>query len=219
MGLMDRDYMKDRQRERPFRPPPDRSGVSTIGIAIIFITALFGLYKVAEWKLNQRATELATKNAAVEPTETSHVINVRPRTTDQPFPPLPSYQNAPDPQPGSRTVTKCVVNGKTSYSDGNCATGAIASQIVTKANHNLMDAVRMPVVTQAAELVSQSSVVVVQGNQGSDYAAMKAECAALDEHIKYLDAMARQPQSAQTQDWIRDERKKARDRQSRIPCR
>ncbi len=218
MGLMDRDYMKDHQRERPFSPPPDRSGVSTIGIAIIFIAALFGLYKAAEWKLNQRAAELAAKNAAVEAAETSHAINVRRRTTDQPFPPLPSYQNAPDAQSENPTVTKCVVNGKTSYSDGNCATGATASQIVTKANHNLMDAVRMPVVTQAAEPESQSSVVV-QGNQGSDYAAMKAECAALDERIKYLDAMARQPQGAQTQDWIRDERKKARDRQSRIPCR
>lgn len=217
MGLMDRDYMKDRQRERPFSPPTDRSSVSTIGIAIIFIAVLFGLYKAADWKLNQRANDLAAKKAAAEATETNRSTNIRPQV-DQPLPPLPSYQNTPDAQPGSRTVTKCVVNGKTSYSDGKCATGAIASQIVTKANHNLMDAVRMPGVTQAAEPVSQSSVVG-QGNQGSDYAAMKAECAALDEHIKYLDAMARQPQSAQTQDWMRDERKKARDRQSRIPCR
>lgn len=218
MGLMDRDYMKDRQRERPFSPPPERSGMSTFGIAFIFIAALFGLYKAADWKLNQRAYEPAAKKAAAAAIETKGPTNVRSQTTDQPHPPLPNYQNAPDAQPGSRTVTKCVVNGKTSYSDGDCATGAIASQVVTKANHNLMDAVRMPVVTQAIEPVSQSSVVV-QGNQGSDYAAMKAECAALDEHIKYLDAMARQPQGAQTQDWIRDERKKARDRQSRIPCR
>lgn len=217
MGLMDRDYMKDRQRERPFSPPPERSGISTFGIAFIFIAALFGLYKAADWKLNQRANALATKKATAAAIETKG-STVKPQTTDQPLPPLPSYQTVPDAQPGSRTVTKCVVNGKTSYSDGNCATGAIASQVVTKANHNLMDAVRMPVVTHAAEPAPPSSVVA-QGNQSSSYAAMKAECAGLDEHIKYLDALARQPQGAQTQDWIRDERKKARDRQNRIPCR
>lgn len=217
MGLMDRDYMNDRQRERPFSPPTDQSSVSTIGIAIIFIAVLFGLYKAADWKLNQRANDLAAKKAAAEATETNRSTNIRPQV-DQPLPPLPSYQNTPDAQPGSRTVTKCVVNGKTSYSDGNCATDAIASQVVTKANHNLMDAVRIPKITQAAEPVPQPSVAV-QGTQGSDYTAMKAECEALDEHIKYLDAVARQPQGPQMQDWIREERKKARDRQARIPCR
>jgi len=45
-----------------------------------------------------------------------------------------------------------------------------------------------------------------------------AECQALNETIARLDAMARQPQSAQTQDWIRNERKKARDRQFQIQC-
>lgn len=214
---MDRDYMNDRQRERPFSPPTDRSGISTFGITFIFIAALFGLYKAADWKLNQRANELAATKAAAEATETNRSTNIRPQV-DQPLPPLPSYQNAPDAQPGSRTVTKCLVNGKTSYSDGNCAAGAVASQVVTKANHNLMDAVRVPVVTRAEEPVPQSSVVS-QANPGADVAAMKAECRLLDKEVESLDAMARQPQGPQMQDWIRDQRKKVRDRQNRIPCR
>jgi hypothetical protein len=48
--------------------------------------------------------------------------------------------------------------------------------------------------------------------------AKRAECSALDQHIIDLDSMARQPQSAATQDWIRSERKTARDRQFELRC-
>lgn len=40
-----------------------------------------------------------------------------------------------------------------------------------------------------------------------------AECKALDAKIANYDAMARQPQSGQMQDWITAEKKKARDQQ------
>jgi hypothetical protein len=45
------------------------------------------------------------------------------------------------------------------------------------------------------------------------------ECKWLDERIRHLDSMARQPQSASTQDWISKKRKEARDRQFRLRCR
>jgi len=45
-----------------------------------------------------------------------------------------------------------------------------------------------------------------------------AECTALKDRIVYLDALARQPQSGQTQDRIRDEKKQVRDRQFRLRC-
>lgn len=44
-------------------------------------------------------------------------------------------------------------------------------------------------------------------------------CEALDQRVVHLDAMARQPQSGRTQDWISAERKKARDEQFRLRCR
>ena len=46
----------------------------------------------------------------------------------------------------------------------------------------------------------------------------KGECQALDRRVDELDAMARQPQSPGTQDWIAGERRKARDRQFAIRC-
>lgn len=47
----------------------------------------------------------------------------------------------------------------------------------------------------------------------------QAECKALDAQIAAYDAQARQPQAAQTQDWITAQRRKARDRQYAIRCR
>lgn len=45
-----------------------------------------------------------------------------------------------------------------------------------------------------------------------------SECKALEERIRHLDSMARQPQSGRTQDRIAAEKKDLRDRQFRIRC-
>lgn len=44
------------------------------------------------------------------------------------------------------------------------------------------------------------------------------ECKALDAQIHHWDDAARQPQSGATQDWIREQRKNARDRQFALRC-
>jgi len=46
----------------------------------------------------------------------------------------------------------------------------------------------------------------------------KTQCTALDAQIQRYDAMARQPQSGQTQDWLSAQRKTARDRQFQLHC-
>jgi hypothetical protein len=48
--------------------------------------------------------------------------------------------------------------------------------------------------------------------------SQRGECDALAQQIQHWDAMARQPQSAQMQDWIRAERHKTRDRQWTLRC-
>ena len=58
------------------------------------------------------------------------------------------------------------------------------------------------------------STTIVQQHQPS----RKAQCDALDARVKHYDAMARQPQSGQMQDWISAERKKVRDQQFRLRC-
>ncbi|GAB3482105.1 hypothetical protein [Polaromonas eurypsychrophila] len=208
MGLMDREHLQDNDRQRPFSPPPERSG--TLGKVLISLVILFFIYLAADWKLNQQAPDKANKDPA-------NTLQVPPATSPS-LARVPTPSATPNATGNARTVTKCVVNGKTSYGDSDCGAGASATQLVTKDNFNLMSAVRVPVSAQTEPPTLQPSSVA-QAPSSVDYEAMKTECKALDERIKYLDALARQPQSGQTQDWIRDERKKARDRQVRIPCR
>lgn len=46
----------------------------------------------------------------------------------------------------------------------------------------------------------------------------RTECAALKDRVVHLDALARQPQTGQTQDRIANEKKQVRDRQFRLRC-
>lgn len=65
---------------------------------------------------------------------------------------------------------------------------------------------------------TSSTVTNTVINNGPSPLNKNSECKALDAQISQFDAMARQPQSGQTQDWITGEKKKARDRQFRIGC-
>ena len=65
-------------------------------------------------------------------------------------------------------------------------------------------------VTQAA----QPTVTV----QNSAATSNQATCKALDARIASLDAMARQPQSGATQDWITQQRREARNQQFQLRC-
>ena len=215
MGLLDRDYMYEKRRERPFSPPPERFNFGTLGMVLIFIVAMFFLYKAADWKLNHRAAQRTSHPLA------ESALKLAPHTVQAPTQPLsstqPASQNTPNATAGISKVTKCVVNGSTSYGDGSCPQGSISSQITTRANHNLIAAVRPERVSPTETPVDQH-IVEVQNSSFNDAAAKKSECQSLNAQIEYWDAMARQPQGAQTQDWIRDQRKKARDRQFQIRC-
>jgi hypothetical protein len=201
---MDHDFLKGGDRERPFSPPPEQPILRWLCVLFALLAFLYVGYRIME-RLNDRPSAVPTKPANVTPSRNQE------ETSKQ----APSNTT---PEAGTRMVTKCLSNGKTTYSDGDCAAGAKTSQVLTKENHNLMDAVRIPATPSAAEPLAQP-VVVTQGSPAVGYAAMKAECAALDQRVKYLDALARQPLDGQTQDSIRNERKTTRDRQARIPCR
>lgn len=201
---MDHEFLKGDGREPPFTPPPEQPLLRWLSLLLTLLALVYAGYRAIEW-LNYRPPVAATKPA-----------NVVPNTTLEPVPKqAPSSTTS---ETGTRIVTKCLSNGETSYSDGDCAVGAKTSRVVTKENRNLMDAVRIPIKPPVAE-PSAPSAVIAQSAQDLNHAAMKAECAAWDERVKYLDALARQPLDGQTQDWIRGERKKVRDRQARIPCR
>lgn len=206
--------MRDAGRKRPFSPPPERPIIGWLGKLVIFACLIYLGFKLAYW-LDHRAKPvpahavviaMPAANTTAQPTTAAPTLARTP-----PYPPMPDIPADPD------RVIKCVINGKTSYGDSTCAAGAVTSKVVITANQNLMASATVRPVAQATT-PDPASTTIAQSNPGPDYAALKAECIWLDARIKYLDDLARQPQSGKMQDWIRDERKKARDRQFRIRC-
>lgn len=217
MGLMDRDYMHEKRRARALPVKTEKSALHTLFMVLMFIAALLLLYKVADWQLNKRASRPAAQSdqptASPEPSRSAPTPQPQTRESSR-----PQYQNAPEPTAGHRVITKCIDNGKTSYGDSPCASGSVTTQVTTRDGVNIMVPVRIEPTITTASTVSLRPVVIAQKSAPPDYAAKKSECHSLDAHIQYLDSMGRQPQGPQMMDWIRDERKKARDRQFRIPC-
>ena len=214
MGLMDRDYMHEKsRRQRPFSPPPGRFGWATLGMVFVLVALLFFLYKAADWKLNHHPVPQPVAQPAPQPA----------------WQPIPAPKQTLAAQPTDQThfnatagmsqVTKCQVNGRTSYGDAACPQGSVSSQLTVRANQNLMAAVRPTVASPAEAAPTPPPMVAVQANPTNDATARKTQCDALDLQIRHWDSMARQPQAAQTQVWISMQRKQARDQQFRIHCR
>lgn len=191
-------------REHPFSPPPERFNLGTLGKVLVLVGALFFLYQAADWKL-------------VQPTASS-TTNTPRQLVSAPVqaPVRPSVQR-PVALTDTPRITKCVVNAKTSYSDAPCPYGAVGSEITTYANHNLMAAVR-PEPSHQTPAPAHEEVAIAQIYQVPGVISQKTECESLNTQIVQWDAEARQPHSAQMQDWIKDQRKRARDRQFRIHC-
>lgn len=148
MGLQDRDYMRERRSAgRPFSPPkPARTPALTI--VLVFVMSLFALYKGADWWLDHRATHMQPV-AAMSPAAV-------PRESDTPPAQRPThfaYPAAQEPPPEApRSVTKCVVNGRTSYSDAECPRGAAARIVTSQSDLRA---------TQASATIPRDSVVTI----------------------------------------------------------
>ena len=119
---------------------------------------------------------------------------------------------------GAWAISKCVVNGTTRYGDAACGRGAKTSQIVTPVNHHLLAGLT-PEQMAAASRVKAATSPAGKSRAAPPSAAASAEvCASLNADIIRLDALGRQLQSGQLQDWIRQRKREARDRQFWIRC-
>lgn len=195
-------------RPRPFSPPPTRVALSSTNIVLGVVIALAVAFGVYQWRQPERVPGVAPQKTAPA-TSPSRA----PQRTDPTPAPLAGIPE------GARVVTKCVVNGTTSYGDAACAQGARSTQVITKANHNLLAGLT-PEQMAAANQIKAVPPTMPHFNDNARAAVSNAdECKRIDAEITQLDAMARQPQSGQMQDWISQQRKERRDRQFRIRCR
>ena len=198
-------------RLRPFGPPRTSNSMSLATILLVLL-ALAGAYAGYQWFLKP-ITSSSTATATETTKRNSSATQPSPLTT----PAKPALAPALTAQSDARTITKCVANGKTSYGDNDCAPGAATTEFATRSNLNMVAGLK-PEQIAAAQRMDAQAIGTTNFAQANAAPSIAAECQALNETIARLDAMARQPQSAQTQDWIRNERKKARDRQFQIQC-
>lgn len=206
---MDPDFMKRDNDDRPFGPAPERPLMHWIATVLVLLALVYAGYRVWESSSDRASPPKTTQDTSA---------------TSQPLPPPQTSAQPPSaapalPAPGTRIVSKCVVNGQTLYSDNACPQGTAGTQVITKADHNLMAGLTPAQMAAADRVQPAAPSMSVLAQSGNPIADRANECAFINSEIKRLDALARQPQSGQMQDWITAERKKLRDRQFRIPCR
>lgn len=216
MGLADRDYMRRDQpapeKRRRRSGPPEPSAAATLWIVVGCFALTFAGYRTWHYFQPARQQLAAPSPAPASPRERTGPVRVAPvedRMMD-----VPDTRSQAQP---SVQVTKCVVNGRTVYSDLACPPNARSSIVTLKTGENLADALPAPVRqealrTQAQPLPAPAPDVVAIGPD------IKAICAALEQEVKAIDAAARQPLPASEQDRLAARRKNARDREFRLGC-
>jgi hypothetical protein len=196
--------------ERSLRPMPERRWWLWVALALLLV---FVALRGAEWLLAQQQ--------GVQPAISSTAVRL-------PSVPSPADAGALPPSPAklsrsleSYGVTKCTsAAGKAEYSDGSCPAGSRATTVWVQPDVNLADG--MSAAEREASMRSNSAVAA-QTQQHERRVAQNTgdaldECAALNARIKWIDAVARQPQSTRTQDELARERRAAQDRQFRLRC-
>ena len=196
--------------ERGLRPRAERNWLLWLALAVLLVVLA---WRGAEWLLAQHP-QRAARPAAATPAGRLPTVPLPADAPDvyvRPAPPAESYG-----------ITKCLsATGQAAYSDGPCPAGSRASTVWVQPDVNLSDGMS-PAEREAS--VRSNSTVAAQMRQHERRVAQSAggdvqgACAALDARIKWIDAMARQPQGAPTQDWLANEKKLARDRQFRLRC-
>jgi hypothetical protein len=149
-------------------------------------------------------------------------------TTDQPL------RQAPVPMVGPRTllpptvqgdiahgtVVKCIVNGKTVYSNETCPAGAKVKAVPMHITAGVVSPVKEDLAELTARRVSSEQAYQQSLPQQVNLPVQSkmAECEELGKYIEWLDGLARQPQSGQMQDWIKGRKAETQSRQYAIHC-
>lgn len=212
----DYDPMRERREamtawEQGLRPKPDRHWALWLALAVL---AVYLFYMGAEWLLAQRAPKQSAGPMAAQPRIAPPPQQARPA----PSPPVASPGAT---GPDTFEVTKCLTpSGKAAYSDGPCPDGSRATTVRLRRDVNIADGMSQE--AREASIRDNAAVAAKQHQYerqvAQNVANEMAECGGLADRINWIDAIARQPQGAYSQDWLRDERKRTRDRQFTLGC-
>ncbi|MES2977782.1 MAG: hypothetical protein V4731_05105 [Pseudomonadota bacterium] len=207
---------KRAEMDRPFAPPQEQTLIGLLGWVLIFLVLVCVSFSGRQSWLDRNSVG---KPGRVETGSDSSQFTARApaQSPDAQQQPLGAKEESAL-GPGIRVVTKCVINGKTTYGDERCPQGATTGALVTKADHNLMAGLTASQPAAPTQVPSEQASHFPITPAGNVTLANASECKILDEEIALLDSIARQPQSGQMQDEITRRKRAHRDRQLRIRC-
>lgn len=221
MGLSDRDYMQ-RQPAEVFgkrKSSQNHRFRSTLWTVLIWLTTLFLLYKTFLWleSYKQSRKELNPGIQLVVP-------EMAPLSNSRNLVPSPGGQSQQSSSTGSeasnpdtRTVTKCLLNGHVTFTDGKCPSGSSYSTVTV--NTAKVGTVAPPIFVAAPPQIQQPAVIPQPAVETSNAATVhEAECNLLKQEIDQIDSLTRQPLSGRYQDDLRARREKVRSRQFALRC-
>jgi hypothetical protein len=227
MGLSDRDYMRERDRarrdsDRPFTPPSTSAGWPwTLLIWLVAGFVLFKLYVKHEPSQHQapaKTVRIQQQELQAGTASRAEVDEERASAEVARQPPPTTTRNA---TPSSNTIYLCrAYNGGTFWAQAHCNQHNALIERIAYVPPDLPFDQKVAIATEQrrhSAAMIQNDIRIAQTSEGRS-ASPHNECKALDARIVQFDALARQPQSAQMQDWIASQRKEARDRQFRLRC-
>lgn len=117
------------------------------------------------------------------------------------------------------TIYLCkAYSGGTFWAQAHCGTHNALIESIVSVPDNMPFKQQVALAEQQRRPVPASAPPTHTAAEESAAQQRIAECRRLDARVNYLDSMARQPQSGAMQDWLRGERKLARDRQFSLRC-
>lgn len=234
-------------REPPFTPPEETSLVKIVVVVLVVGFVLYegfdrwhggkqsdDVQSHAEAAKTQLASPTSSLRAPGDlqreapvpaPLLQQNIQSQIQRMTVVPAPPAPGQPEpiaeAPARVANRGTVYHCKsANGRTFWAQAHCSEHSAAVDRITSVPPDLS-------FDQQVEIAERRRQALMDGipspapavtQVSTSESIERSECKRLDARVEELDALARQPQSASMQDWIRDQRKSARDRQFALHC-
>jgi len=122
------------------------------------------------------------------------------------------------PDPARQTIMKCIENGRVTYGDGACNGELVEVPVDTRNNVVESDRQTLEYMARPRQPEPPPAPAATISRGASPMRSRQMDCKVIDAQIASIDAQARQPQTAQMQDYLKDQRAKLRSRQNDLRC-